>query len=378
MKKFWSMAAAGALLAGSLTVVAPAQATPTVAAPAAHSAVSVAAAKKKVPAPKIALGKKKTSKTKAPNKSVQRVVLPVLKGSTAKNRKLFTKYATDAVKAERTFFDKTRKGYCSAKETAEFSAYPSYRNIYQGRYASVAFDFGEYFCGATSSSTVRSFTMDLKTGKKVGLGSFVSQEDTTTQVAVATKFATTKNTCVGDLGPIETKKGGKGTIPLAIGWNVSSKGIRLHYQKYSIAPGACGAPNVLLPWTQVAKASQMKGKIQNRIYVHGIKYNKQYKSHEGQALYISTQGRKVTIFEGPVSVGDGLCYYGVRTGKKATVNSGPWLGAQEKLSYSTTSANPKVILSSLGKGWKEASKNDLKIIKNGIGYLPTGRGVCGA
>ena len=82
----------------------------------------------------------------------------------------------------------------------------------------------------------------------------------------------------------------------------------------------------------------------------GIKYNKTYKSYAGNALYVSTQGRKVTVFDGPVSIGDGDCFYGVRTGKSATLVSGPWLGRHEKFKYSSTSTSPKVVLSSLGKG----------------------------
>lgn len=372
------MAAVGALLAGSLSIAAPAQAGPNINVATATAAASVAAAKTKAPAPKIVLGKQKITKTGAPKRSKQWVRLPVLKNSTLKNRTLFTKYATEAVKAERKTFDKFRKSYCSSNQTATFSANPTYRNVYKGRYASVTFDFGLYLCGATSSQSVRSFTMDLKTGKKVGIGSFVSQDDTTTQLAVARTFNKTKNSCISFRDGVEIKKGGKGSIPRAAAWNVSAKGIHLHYKQGLLGANACSTPTVLLPWTEVAKATQMKGKIHSRVYVAGVKWNKEYAFYEGAALYVSTQGRRVTAFEGPLGVGDGGCAWGVRSGKKAILTPGPWVGNKVALKYASTAANSKITPSSIGKGWRVASAMDLKIIKSNLGTVPTAREICGS
>ncbi|GAA4372375.1 hypothetical protein [Paeniglutamicibacter cryotolerans] len=116
MKRFWTITTAGALLASLLTVTAPALGAPITAQ--APASPSVLAAATKAKPPKITLGKKKTTTTKAPNKSSQKVVLPILGGSTAKNRKLFATYAAAVVKAEQKSFNVNRKGGCGSSKTA--------------------------------------------------------------------------------------------------------------------------------------------------------------------------------------------------------------------------------------------------------------------
>ncbi|GAA4372381.1 RsiV family protein [Paeniglutamicibacter cryotolerans] len=229
-------------------------------------------------------------------------------------------------------------------------------------------------------STIRSFTQDLKTGKKVSLGTFIAQGDRTTKVAVATNFALDKKACTWELDPFTKIKSTHGYIPNAIAWNVSSKGIRLHYAKYSIAAGFCGPPSVLLPWGEVATTKAMSGKVKKRIYAYGIKWNKRGEFYEGGAMYVATQGRKMTMFFGPVGFGDGSCVYGVRSGKTATLSAGMSYYNQKiskiRFKLLDTSSNPKISPASLTKGWKPASAKDLATIKKAQGKIPSARSFC--
>lgn len=364
--------ASGALILGSIGLAGPAAAAPV--APTKNFNVSVAAAKAK--APKIVNGKLTTTRTKKPNASVQKVKLPVLQNSTAKNRKAFAKLAQEAVKAELKTFNSIRKGDCG-NNTAEFEITPMDKGIYKGRYASVSLSSYMYMCGASAHNGVRSFTLDLKTGKKVGIGTFVAQDDITTKVAVATNFHAAKNTCIDDLAP-RAPKNSQGYIPRPTAWSLSTKGIKFHYEKYSIGAGACGAPSVLLPWSEVATVKAMKGTVKNRVYVNGLRYDKKTKYYYGTVITTSVQGSKVTVFESSV-VGDGACFHGVRSGKTATVGYNWGQDAKIKLKLKDTGANPKFNVATFGKGWREANAADLKVLKGAFGSTKySAHVVCGA
>lgn len=372
IKRIITALASGALILGSIGLAGPAAAAP--ATPPKNFNVSVAAAKAKTP--KIITGKLTTTKTKKPNASVQKVRLPVLQNSTAKNRKAFAKLAQEAVKAELKTFNSVRKGGC-ANNPAEFEITPLDKGIYKGRYASVSLSSYMYMCGATAHGGARSFTLDLKTGKKVGIGTFVAQDDITTKAAVANNFHAAKNTCINRLAPAAPKNS-QGYIPRPTAWNLSTKGIKFHYEKYSIGAGACGAPSVFLPWAEVATTKAMKGTIKNRVYVNGLRYDKKTKYYYGTVITTSVQGRKVTVFESSV-VGDGACFHGVRSGKTATLSDGRGPGAKIKLKLKDTGANPKFNVAAFGKGWREANAADLKVLKGAFGSTKySARVVCGA
>lgn len=376
MKRFWTMATAGTLVASLLTITAPAQGAP----PSAPQVPSVVAAAK-APPPGISLGKKKTTTTKSPNKSTQSVVLPVLKGSTAADRKLFAKYAVDIVTSTQATFNKNRKGACRGSQTATLSINPANWSVYKARYASVAFSIVTYYCGAaTANVSVRSFTLDLKTNKKASLGTFISEGNRTSKVAIATNFGLDKKSCTYELDPFTKVASATGYIPKSIAWNVSAKGIRLHYPKYSIAAGYCGAPSVLLPWTEVATAKAMGGPVKTRVYAYQIKWNPTYKFYEGAVFFVSVQGRNVTMFSGPAAPSHGNCLYGIRTGKSATMSPGMANYEQSlakiKFSFLDTSSNPKLNPTSMGKGWKPATAKDLSAISKSHGKGTTARTIC--
>ncbi len=317
------------------------------------------------------MAQRRPPRTNKPNKSVQTTRLPVLQYSSAKNRKKVTKYANEAVAAELKNFNAGRKGTCRGNTTATFDARPGSTGIYKGRYASVTMSFSLHLCGAAATSNARSFTVDLKTGKKVGISAFVSLNDITTKMAVANNFAAAKNKCLGELNPAARN------FPRPIAWDVSAKGIRFHYgKKLASGPAACGTPNVLLPWTEVATAKDMKGAVKNRTYVNNLTYDKDYDTYWGEVIMTSVQGRKVTVFDAFL-YSDGACLHGVRTGKSAILSQFGGNNTKFKARFKDTSANPKFDTAQFGKGWHEATATDIKKIEHTVGGpMFTARQVC--
>lgn len=339
--------------------------------------VAESALKKTAPKPKIVTGKVHVTQTKGENPSIQTIKLPVLENATAKNRKAFKKQANSLLEASLWKFNRARGGYCKNGDVATFNASPAYKGVYKNRYASVSMEFDIYACGATVSSEMKSFTLDLTTGKTVGIKRFVAQDDTTTKVAVVLNFARAENDCIGYLIP-SAKPYKMGFMPRPAAWDVSSKGIRFHYEKYSIGGGACGLPNVLLPWTDVTTAKSISGPVKNRIYVNGIKYNKRGGYYDGTILATSVQGRKITLYESGFSPNSGGCYHGLHNGKTAAViqdRGGDEIG-KIKLPLKGSSSNPKVKWDN--SGTHEATAKELKIIKKVTGKNMTARKQCGA
>lgn len=369
IKNLISVLATGALIIGSIGLAGPAAAAPST--PINSFNISIAAATAK--APKIVNGKVKTTKTKKPKASIQTVTLPILKNSTVKNRKAFAKYANELVQAELKVFNSSR-GNCG-KYTAEFDIKPQDKGIYKGRYATVSMFTFMYLCGATGSSMASSFTLDLKTGKKTGIGTFVAQDDVTTKIAVANNFYASKNSCIKELNPA-SKKGSMGYVPRPAAWTVSAKGVKFHFPKYSIGAGACGVPAVVLPWNEVATASKMKGAVKDRLYVNGVKYNKKGKFYTGEIIATSTQGRKLTVLEASLW-GEASCLGGVRSGKNAVLGDPWWAGPKVKAAFKDTSSNPKLVTSKYGKGWHEASAAEAKMVQAALGVKKaTARSLC--
>ncbi|MFC5132283.1 hypothetical protein [Paeniglutamicibacter kerguelensis] len=370
MKKIVSVFASSALVFATLALAPPAIAAPPAARPQATAPASVAAARAKSPG--IAVGAKKTTRTNKPNKSIQTVKLPVLHYSSAKNRKNVAKYANEAVAAELKSFNAGRRGTCRGDATAAFDAWPGRTGIYMGRYASVTMSYSLRQCGAAATSKARSFTVDLKTGKKVSMSAFVSLNDITTKMAVANNFRAAKNTCIRQLDPAASK------FPQPVAWDVSTKGIRFHYGKRSIGPAACGIPVVLLPWSEVGTAKEMQGAVKNRTYVNNLTFDKEYDTYWGSVIMTSVQGRKVTVFDSLLN-SDGVCLHGVRSGKSAMLSQAGGNNTKFKAGMKDTSANPRFDTDRLGQGWREATASDIKKIKHTVGgSMFTARQACGS
>lgn len=386
MRKIVSVLVSGALIAASFALPGAAIAASSAkTAPAATAKVAVTAKKKAKP-PKIVVGNKTVKRFNGYNPSIQTITLPVLENSTSKNRKAFKSHANVLVESMLRKFNVASFGECKDSDTATFDASPAYSSVYKQRYASVSIEFDIYACGATLSSEVRSFTLDLNTGKAVGIGRFVDQDDITTKVAIANRFQYDPKLefCASAMIP-RAKPGRSGHIPRPTAWVVSSKGIRFHFAKYAIGTSDCGLPSGVLPWNHVATAKEITGPVKNRIYVSQLKYNAKTKESRGWIEAISVQGRKVTMFETYANYGEKFsasgCSQGIRTGKAVWV--GLIAGAGElpyKFKLTGSSAHPKKYFDSYQKaeGWHEATAEDLKIIKKISGTTVTARKICGA
>lgn len=383
MRKLVSVLVSGALIVASFTLPSTAV-TASAGNITSSAAVAVTVAKKKVKTAKIVSGKTTVKRFNGYDPSIQTITLPVLENSTSKNRKAFKSHANVLVESMQWKFNRATYGECKNSDTATFDASPAYSNVYKQRYASVSIEFDMYACGATLSSEVKSFTLDLKTGKTVGIGRFVDQDDITTKVAIAHRFQYDPKLelCASPMIP-SAKPGRSGHIPRPTAWVVSSKGIRFHFAKYAIGTSDCGLPSGILPWNHVATAKEMTGPVKNRIYVSQLKYNAKTKESRGWIEAISVQGRKVTMFE--TYAGERLsrsgCSQGIRTGKAVWV--GQIAGAGEmpyKFKLTGASTNPKKHYDAFGKaqGWHEATAKDLKLIKKITGSKVTARKICGA
>lgn len=368
VKRIVSVVASGALVFGTLALAPPALAVQPAAHVQAGQAASLLAAAAE--SPRITVGAKKTTTTGKPNKSVRTTRLPALQFSSATNRKKFTTYAKESVAAELKTFNAKRQGKCKGSKTATFNALPGSMGVFKGRYASVTMRYSTYACSGTATSNARSFTLDLKTGKKVGMSTFVSGNDITTKMAVNNNFGSSKRKCVVDLNPAA------GNFPRPLAWDVSAKGIRFHYAKKPAGAVSCGTPDVLLPWTEVASPGSMKGAVKNRTYVRNLTSDKDYDTYWGEVIVTSVQGRKVTIFDAFL-FSDGACLHGVRSGRSAIVSQFGGNNTKFNVKLLDASANPRFDPAQFGQGWHEATATEIRNIERTVGGpMFTARQVC--
>lgn len=297
--------------------------------------------------------------------------IPVLKGSTAKNRKLFAGHVNAMVAAEKKSVSKWRSGFSGCNFDAYMGSSVS-ASIYKSRYASVIMTFGtDPGCGGVAHSNPRSFTLDLKTGKKLGISTFLAQDDPTTKLATVTNFAA-KNRCIDTTSwdPLATKTSESGwtqPIPRPKAWSVSSQGVRVAYEKYTIAAGACGAPAVVLPWAEVAPAKSMAGTVKSRVYVSNFTWNKRWGTYDGDVAILSAQGRKVGFLKGSLLGQEAsFCGLGVRSGRTATLVE-PYGSKKVKIQLADSSSNPKLAKPSLGKGMRLATTKEIQVVKSYVG-----------
>ncbi|GAA1495594.1 RsiV family protein [Paeniglutamicibacter kerguelensis] len=370
MKKLKASLVAAALLTGLLAQATPATALPATV-PAANvsvQATGILSAKKTVSS-KIEVPKAKTKVVTKPFRTKQALRIPVLKGSTAKNRKLFAGHVNTMVVAEKRFLSKWRSGLSDCRYEAYLGASVS-AAVYKSRYASVTMTFSsDPGCGGVSHSNPRSFTLDLKTGKKVGISTFLDQDDLTTKLATVANLAT-KDSCaamtLSDTWASESNRGNP--IPRPDAWSVSSKGVRVSYEKYTIAAGACGSPSVVLPWSEVAPAKSMKGAVKSRVYVSDFKWNKTWGEYEGNVVVLSTQGRKVALLKGALLGHEAsFCGLGVRSGRDATFLDQYDTKTKVKIRLADSSSNPKLSKSSLKNGLRLATAKETQIAKSYVG-----------
>lgn len=353
-----STTALAAVLAGGLAlsgaVAVPASAASVSVAPASVAQTTPVAVKKAVKKASLTVSKKRVTTLQKPFPHKSTVRMPVLKGSTAKNRALVSKSAKALLAAERVFVAKWRKS-CNGKLPGDIRVTDVSKSIYKKRYASVTMAFSsDAGCRGVTHQNARSFTIDLKTGKRVRLSKFAASSAQVTRAAFATALKEQNRECVYD--EITAIPGQTWSMPTPSGWNVTSKGVRVWFGRYEVAYGACGAVSALVPWRDVASAAQLKGKRQSRIYVHGLK--KSEGAYTGDIVVLTSQGRQVATMFGALG-GGAHCTVGIRTGKKVR-GFAPEGGDRLNFTLAGTTKKPSL---ELGKGWRLATAKEIAAFK---------------
>ncbi|MCL2787012.1 MAG: hypothetical protein FWD59_00685 [Micrococcales bacterium] len=253
-------AVAGALVMG--VVVAP----PAGAVSAASVTASASQPSAKARAPKI-VKKRVSGTTTGQGKVKYSFVKPILKGSTAKNRKAFNtrvdktlaKLLSGWVKAERR--NPTR---CSdAKYLPQVASLRTTRAdaaIYQGRYASVGLSLdGGVSCDPAAYTTIRSFTIDLTTGKAVSLDKVVANPFKVLDWAVVARLTEDERD-----NAWRPRGSGTGALYKWAGWSVSNDGLRLYWDG---PDDHWEGKNVFVPWSAIPRPSEATGKVQTAKWI---------------------------------------------------------------------------------------------------------------
>ncbi|WP_169924520.1 RsiV family protein [Flavimobilis soli] len=348
-----STATLGAVLAVGIAL-SGAIAAPAAAAPAPTAAGPVAAAKT---APSLTVTKKTTSTTTKPFPLTTTSRMPVLKGATAKNRALVTKNAKALLAAERSMVASWRES-CGGSAPSSITVTNVSKAVYKKRYASVTMVFdSDAGCDGVTQQSARSFTLDLKTGKKVKLSKFMAPKAAATRAAIVTALHEQNPKCVDD--QLTAYAGDPRSLPATpAGWTVSSKGVRVWFNRYEVAPGACGAVSALVPWRDVASSAQLKGKRTSRVYVSDLK--KVGSIYTGSITVLSVQGKHVARLDGWL-YSEAYCTLGVRTGKKVR-GFLPGGGIRHNFTLAGTTKKPTL---KLGKSWRLATSKELAAFKKG-------------
>lgn len=332
MRRTSALAAAAIVVTVALGgLVAPPSA---IAAP--ETSDTVAAAKAK---PRLTVSKERRTTTSRPFKLTTTYRMPVLTGSAAKQRKLVTRYARDLIAAEKKMVAQWRSR-CRGTDPASINAYSVKATIHRARYASVAMLFAsDAGCGGVGNTSARSFTLDLRTGKKVSLKTFASPSAGVTRLAIYSRLARAYDGCM--ITSLDS-------TPVPDAWAVSSKGLRVWFDKYAVGVGACGTMSVLVPWTDVASSAQVTGKRYTRTYVKDLK--KSAYGWYGEVVQLTVQGRRIAVYYGILD-SESYCQIGVRTGKKASLFDTASASRTVTKLHGTT-AKPRI---TLGQGWREAT-----------------------
>lgn len=354
MSRRLSTAVLAAVMAGGLALTGAVAAT---ASPVASSAPVAAA--KATPKAVLTVSNVRTTKATKPFALTTTSRMPVLTGSTAKNRALVTKRAKALVAAEQAMVAKWRTS-CGATAPATITVTGVSKAIYKKRFASVTMAFdSDAGCGGVGQQSARSFTLDLKTGKKVKLTKFAASSAAVTRAAIVTALVEQNPDCV--LEGLTAFRGETASLPAPAAWNVSAKGVRVWFDRYDVAPGACGAVSALVPWTDVATSAQMTGKRATRVYVRDLKVAGD--SYTGDITVLTVQGRQVARIDGTL-FSEAYCTLGIRTGAKVRgfERSG---GVRHDFTLAGTTKKPAL---KLGKGWRLASTTEVASLKKaGVG-----------
>lgn len=283
-------------------------APPAVAAPNPHSApaAEAAPAARKKP-PRMTVSKLKTTTVTSPFTFEIRRRVPVLKGSSAKNRKMVRRWASKAIATERRGLIE-RRAACSG----EFESSPILSvglvgaRIYKKRYASATMSvFTSSGCHLSEQSAVSSLLIDLKTGRRVPVSKFVALGSEVTRLAITSRLMTDpESSCVGTIQP--------DAVPRPSGWELTRKGVRFWFPMKTIAGPACGTMRTTVPWRELASRADLKGKRTVRVYVDTPPGSPPSSAYG--ALVFGAQGRGLALYEAAID-SHAYCSLGVRKGR---------------------------------------------------------------
>lgn len=246
--------------------------------------------------------------------------LPKLEGlSSSLSTKFNDKVAALADEAVAEFV-KTDRGYCMGGEQppykSVFSVKPLHTGVYQNRYVSASLAIGSSYCGGVWNSSTMATTFDTFTEREVPSKTFTDLSSGLTKLAAMRNADANVAKC----SP-EADFGFLSRMPEPEAWQPSSEGMYMFYEKYALGAGACGSPEILVPWGELAKDSELTGKPYEQIFVSGFKARSRSQDIATANLTsVLVQGRQVVVGSFAVP-GDGVCLYGVRDGDKVLLSS---------------------------------------------------------
>ena len=350
--------AVGVVLTGA--VAAPAGAASTAAAPAAVATSAGRAATATAKPARLSVTTPKITTVTTPFALTTTSRLPVLTGSTAKNRARVTTHAKALIAAEQQMVATWRAGCADSAVPASVAVASVNKAVYQGRYASVTMAFqSDAGCGGVTQQSARSFTLDLKTGKKVKLSRFAAGSAGVTRLAMLSALRAQNPGCV--LEDMTVFRGATTSLPTPDAWNVSAKGVRVWFNRYAVAPGACGAVSARVPWAAVATSAQLAGPRSTRVYVKDLTL--EAGSYSGDIAVLTVQGRQVARIDGHL-FSEATCTLGVRTGTQVR---GFERATGTRVDY-PLGGTVKAPALKLGAGWRRATSTELAGLKQaGVG-----------
>ncbi|WP_062521729.1 hypothetical protein [Demequina silvatica] len=314
--------------------------------------------------PTMTVSKLQTTVTTKPYTMKTTYKLPVLHGSTAANRatvkqRALAIIANKKASVKRAWADCERRGTCDDLPPVDAGVRVTKVavGVYQGRYASFTLeglvddiDVDKGSAGTEAFAT--SFTLDLKTGKKVPLSKFVDISDYAARIAIVSTLFRERPGCVRyDLTPERNSTTQMSLVGQPAAWTVSSSGLRVAYPRYVVGLESCNIMSVTVPWTDIATVNRMDGPVYTRVYVNGLtRADGQY---WGAVAYLTVQDRRAALVAGYID-SDSECYAGARTSTQARLFE-RWSFERWTPKLGGTYKQPTI---ALGTGWRKATATE--------------------
>ena len=250
------------------------------------------------------------------------VQIPEATGLSKSMQQDFSRWVQDQYQQKLDNLTEINQEFCTGDDAmpydTDFWFKPLHLEIHDGRYISASLQHLGSYCGGVGNMSTTAATFDAATGLEVQADAFARLD------APTTKFAILRN---GDSlrecweQADQANYGVIGELVAPEAWQASAEGMRLFYPQGSMGANACGTPEVLVPWGEIAPDEQLQGELNEQAYVADFQpANGNFPETMTQLAVQGTRGRLVVA--GQFSVpGDGMCYYGVRDGDHALLAS---------------------------------------------------------